>query len=33
MVLCRQADNLRPEIEEAKAFLTGVNAKESVSTK
>ncbi|MDQ3804090.1 MAG: hypothetical protein M3416_09705 [Acidobacteriota bacterium] len=32
MALCRQADSTRPEIEEAKAFLTGVNVKDSAST-
>ena len=29
MALCRQADSIRPEIEEAKAFLAGVNVKDS----
>jgi hypothetical protein len=29
MALCRQADSNRPEIEEAKAFLSGVNVKDS----
>lgn len=29
MTLCRQADSGRPEIEEAKAFLAGVNVKDS----
>ncbi|HEX8474902.1 MAG TPA: hypothetical protein VF666_12805 [Pyrinomonadaceae bacterium] len=33
MELCRQADSVRPEIEEAKAFLSGVNVKDSASTK
>ena len=33
MALCRQADSIRPEIEEAKAFLAGVNVKDSASTK
>jgi tetratricopeptide (TPR) repeat protein len=33
MLLCRQADSTRPEIEEAKAFLAGVNVKNSASTK
>ena len=28
MALCRQADSVRPEIEEAKAFLAGVNVKD-----
>ncbi len=31
MALCRQADTIRPEIEEAKAFLAGVNVKNSAS--
>jgi tetratricopeptide (TPR) repeat protein len=31
--LCRQADSIRPEIEEARAFLAGSNAKDSASTK
>jgi tetratricopeptide (TPR) repeat protein len=29
LALCRQADGIRPEIEEAKAFLAGVNVKDS----
>ena len=33
VALCRHADSIRPEIEEAKAFLTGVNVKDSASTK
>jgi tetratricopeptide (TPR) repeat protein len=33
MALCRQADSTRPEIEEAKTFLAGVNVKTSASTK
>lgn len=33
MALCHQADSIRPEIEEAKAFLAGVNVKESANTK
>ncbi|MEK6280390.1 MAG: hypothetical protein AABN95_08570 [Acidobacteriota bacterium] len=33
VVLCRQADGIRPEIEEAKAFLAGVNVKDSASRK
>ena len=32
MELCRQADTIRPEVEEAKAFLAGVNVKNSAST-
>lgn len=31
MALCRHADSVRPEIEEAKAFLAGVNVKDSAS--
>ncbi len=31
MALCRQADSSRPEIEEAKAFLAGMNVKDSAS--
>ena len=31
MALCHQADSIRPEIEEAKAFLAGVNVKDSAS--
>jgi tetratricopeptide (TPR) repeat protein len=31
VALCRQADSIRPEIEEAKAFLAGVNVKDSTS--
>jgi tetratricopeptide (TPR) repeat protein len=33
LALSRQADSVRPEIEEAKAFLAGVNVKDSASTK
>ena len=33
LVLCRQADGERAEIEEAKKFLAGVNAQHSVSTR
>jgi hypothetical protein len=33
LALCRQADNLRAEIEEAKKFLAGVNVPVSVSTR
>ncbi len=33
MALCRHADSARPEIEEARAFLAGVNVKDSASTK
>ena len=33
MALCRQADSIRPEIGEAKAFLAGVNVKDSARTK
>jgi tetratricopeptide (TPR) repeat protein len=33
MVLCRQADISRPEIEEAKAFLAGASVKDSASMK
>jgi tetratricopeptide (TPR) repeat protein len=33
MELCRQADSIRPEIEEAKAVLGGMKMKESSSTK
>ncbi|MDQ3685257.1 MAG: hypothetical protein M3430_06585, partial [Acidobacteriota bacterium] len=33
IVLCRQADSIRPEIEEAKAFLAGVDVKEPANTK
>jgi len=33
VALCRHADSIRPEIEEAKAFLTGVNVKDTASTK
>jgi len=33
VALCRQADSLRPEIEEAKTFLAGVNVKNSATTK
>ena len=33
VAICRQADTIRPEIEEAKAFLAGVNVKNSASTK
>ena len=33
MALCRQADSVRPEIEEAKAFLASVSVKDSASTK
>jgi hypothetical protein len=29
VTLCRRADSVRPEIEEAKAFLAGMNAKDS----
>jgi len=32
MALCRNADSIRPEIEEAKAFLAGVNVTDSAST-
>ncbi len=32
VALCRQADNIRPELKEAKAFLAGVNVKDSAST-
>jgi hypothetical protein len=32
VTLCRQADSIRPEIQEAKAFLAGVNVKDSAST-
>ena len=32
VALCRQADSIRPEIKEAKAFLAGVNVKDSAST-
>ncbi|HKP13539.1 MAG TPA: hypothetical protein VJZ91_15570 [Blastocatellia bacterium] len=31
--LCRHADSIRPEIKEAKAFLAGLNAKDSAGTK
>ena len=31
MALCRQADSIRPEIEEAKAFLASLNANDSTS--
>ncbi len=31
LVLCRQSDDFRPEIEEAKAFLASVNVKDSAS--
>ena len=31
IALCRRADSMRPEIEEAKAFLGGVNVKNSAS--
>jgi hypothetical protein len=33
VALCRQADTIRPEIQEAKAFLAGGNVKNSASTK
>jgi tetratricopeptide (TPR) repeat protein len=33
LALCRPADSIRPEIEEAKAFLAGVSVKDSASTK
>jgi tetratricopeptide (TPR) repeat protein len=33
VALCSHADSMRPEIEEAKAFLTGVNVKDSASIK
>lgn len=33
LALCRQADSVRPEIEEAKAFLAGVNVKNSARAK
>jgi len=33
MALSRHADGIRPEIEEAKAYLSGANVKESASTK
>ncbi|MGI8565709.1 MAG: tetratricopeptide repeat protein [Pyrinomonadaceae bacterium] len=33
VALCRQADSNRPEIEEARAFLAGVNVKDSASTR
>ena len=33
VALCRHADSIRPEIEEAKAFLAGLNVKDSASTK
>jgi tetratricopeptide (TPR) repeat protein len=33
LALSRQADNTRPEIEEAKLFLAGVNVKDSASTR
>jgi tetratricopeptide (TPR) repeat protein len=33
MALCSQADSARPEIEEAKVFLAGVNVQDSVSTR
>ena len=33
LALCNQADSIRPEIEEAKAFLAGVNVKDSASIK
>jgi hypothetical protein len=33
LVLCRQADSSRPELEEAKAFLGGANVKDSASTR
>ena len=33
VAVARQADSSRPEIEEAKAFLNGVNVKDSASTK
>ncbi|HYO90229.1 MAG TPA: hypothetical protein VEQ40_01270 [Pyrinomonadaceae bacterium] len=33
VALCRQADSTRPEVEEAKAFLAGVRAKDYVTTK
>ena len=32
LALCRNADSIRPEIEEAKAFLAGVNVTDSAST-
>jgi tetratricopeptide (TPR) repeat protein len=32
VALCRHADSIRPEIEEAKTFLTGVNVKDTAST-
>jgi tetratricopeptide (TPR) repeat protein len=31
VTLCRQADSIRPEIEEAKAFLASINVKDSAS--
>ena len=31
VALCWEADSIRPEIEEAKAFLAGVNAKDSAT--
>jgi len=33
IVLCRQADSIRPEIAEAKAFLAGLKVKDSASTR
>jgi tetratricopeptide (TPR) repeat protein len=33
MALCRQADGVRAEIEEAKGFLAGVNVQDTVSTR
>lgn len=33
VALCRQSDSVRPEIEEAKAFLTGMNVKVSATKK
>jgi tetratricopeptide (TPR) repeat protein len=33
LVLCRQTDSVRPEIEEAKAYLAGVNVQNSATTK
>jgi len=32
VTLCRQADSIRPEIEEAKAFLASMNVKDSASS-
>ncbi|MBA2704204.1 MAG: hypothetical protein H0U60_10165 [Blastocatellia bacterium] len=33
LVLCRQANSIRPELEEAKAFLAGANVRDSASTR